>query len=153
MLKVAVGASACASDLPKTARQTRYIRRRADSGRVVVVTVGSAFTAKWLAPRLARFVERHPEIDLRIGANLNTVDLTTDQADVAVRYNLGDNGGLVANKLVDEAATPMCRPEVLDGDPPLREPADLARHTLTRANIRKLKPGERIAAEGVAVLR
>ncbi len=153
MLKVAVGASACASDLLKTARQTRHIRRRADSGRVVVVTVGPAFTAKWLAPRLTRFVERHPEIDLRIGANLNTVDLTTDQADVAVRYNLGDNGGLVADKLMDEAATPMCRPEVLDGDPPLREPADLARHTLTRANIRKLKPGERIAAEGVAVLR
>lgn len=111
-------------------RAVGRIGRRAHTDRVVVVTVGPSFAAKWLAPRLARFIERHPEIDLRIGASSTIIDLATDQADVAIRYNLGDNAGLVADKLMDEAATPMCRPELIDGDPPLHTPADLARHTL-----------------------
>jgi LysR family glycine cleavage system transcriptional activator len=111
-------------------RAVSRIGRYARADRVVVVTVSPAFAAKWLAPRLAGFIERHPEIDLRIGANMATVDLATDQADIAVRYNTGNNEGLVAEKLMNEAATPMCRPELLDGDPPLRTPADLARHTL-----------------------
>jgi LysR family glycine cleavage system transcriptional activator len=111
-------------------RAVGHIGRRARTDRVVVVTVSPSFAAKWLAPRLVQFIERHPEIDLRIGANMATIDLATDQADVAVRYNLGNNDGLVADKLMDEAATPMCRPELLDGDPPLHTPTDLALHTL-----------------------
>lgn len=111
-------------------RAVGRIRKHVRSERVVLVTVSPAFAAKWLAPRLAGFIERHPEIDLRIGANMATVDLPVDEADIAVRYTIGDNEGLVAHKLMNEAATPMCRPELLDGDPPLRKPEDLARHTL-----------------------
>jgi LysR family glycine cleavage system transcriptional activator len=111
-------------------RAIRKLAIRSSRDRVVVVTVAPAFASKWLVPRLAGFIGRHPEIDLRIGATTLTVDLATDQADVAVRYNLGNNAGLVSDKLLDETATPMCRSELLDGDPPLREPADLARHTL-----------------------
>ncbi|NNE83902.1 MAG: transcriptional regulator GcvA [Alphaproteobacteria bacterium] len=107
----------------------------ARTDRVVMVTMAPHFAAKWLAPRLARFVERYPKIDLRIGASMTNIDLTTDQADVAIRYNLGDNEGLVAEKLMNESATPMCRPELLAGDPPLRTPADLARHTLIHDDI------------------
>ena len=111
-------------------RAIKHLTTLSRSDRVVVVTVAPAFASKWLVPRLARFIGRHPEIDLRIGANVSTVDLATDQADVAVRYNLGDNKGLVADKLLDDCATPMCRPELLYGDPPLKTPADLANHTL-----------------------
>jgi LysR family transcriptional regulator, glycine cleavage system transcriptional activator len=106
------------------------IGRQKKTDRVVTATMAPHFAAKWLAPRLARFIERHPEIDLRISASMVTVDLATDRADVAIRYTLGNNAGLVADKLMNEAATPMCRPELLDGDPPLRTPADLRHHTL-----------------------
>lgn len=119
------------NDKPLHARpRHQQLAMHTRTDRIVIVTVSPAFAAKWLAPRLARFIERHPEIDLRIGANMATVALATDRADVAVRYNLGNNEGLVADKLMDEAVTPMCRPELLDGDPPLRTPADLAGHTL-----------------------
>ncbi|NKB50254.1 MAG: transcriptional regulator GcvA [Alphaproteobacteria bacterium] len=111
-------------------RAVSRIGRAARTDQVVVVTMAPHFAAKWLAPRLARFIERHPNIDLRISAGMTNIDLTTDQADVAVRYNLGNNDGLVAEKLMNEAATPMCRPEMIGGDPPLRTPADLERHTL-----------------------
>ncbi|MBT3809109.1 MAG: transcriptional regulator GcvA [Rhodospirillaceae bacterium] len=111
-------------------RAVGHIGRRARPDRVVVVTVAPSFAAKWLTPRLTNFVERHPEIDLRISANIFTIDLDTDQADVAIRYNIGENEGLVADKLMDEAATPMGHPDLLEGDPPLDGPADLTRHTL-----------------------
>ena len=97
---------------------------------VVIATISPHMAAKWLVPRLTLFIERHPEIDLRIAASNTTVDLTTDKADIAIRYNLGDNDGLVAEKLMDEAVTPMCSPALLDGDQPLRTPADLRHHTL-----------------------
>jgi LysR family transcriptional regulator, glycine cleavage system transcriptional activator len=111
-------------------RALRQLDKRAGGERVVVVTVAPAFASKWLVPRLAAFIARYPEIDLRIGTTMATVDLASGQADVAVRYNLGNNDGLVSDKLLDEVATPMCRPELLDGSPPLQKPADLANHTL-----------------------
>ena len=108
----------------------RRIGRQEPSDRVVTATMAPHFAAKWLAPRLARFIERHPEIDLRISASMVTVDLATDRADVAIRYTLGNKDGLVADKLMNEAATPMCRPELLGSDLPLRTPGDLRHHTL-----------------------
>ncbi|MBT4907622.1 MAG: transcriptional regulator GcvA [Rhodospirillaceae bacterium] len=102
----------------------------ARSDRVVTATISPHMAAKWLVPRLTSFIERHPDIDLRIAASNTVVDLDTDRADVAIRYNLGNNAGLVAEKLMDEAVTPMCVPELLDGSHPIRIPADLRHHTL-----------------------
>ena len=101
---------------------------RAD--RVVIATISPHFAAKWLVPRLSRFIERHPDIDLRIAASNTVVDLTTDKADVAIRYNLGKNTGLVADKLMDESVTPMFSPKLLSGHSPIHSPADLQHHPL-----------------------
>ena len=40
----------------------RTLRRRTETN-ILVVSVGPAFAAKWLAPRLYRFIQRHPDID------------------------------------------------------------------------------------------
>ena len=91
----------------------RAVDRIEDSARtdnVVIATISPHMAAKWLVPRLTLFIERHPEIDLRIAASNTTVDLTTDKADIAIRYILGNNDGLVAEKLMDEAVTQMCSP-------------------------------------------
>ncbi|MDA0786521.1 MAG: transcriptional regulator GcvA [Proteobacteria bacterium] len=111
-------------------RTVARVAASAVSDRVVTATISPHFAAKWLVPRLASFIDRHPDIDLRIAASNTVVDLATDRADVAIRYNLGDNAGLVAEKLMDEAVTPMCNPELLTGAHPIRSPADLRHHTL-----------------------
>jgi LysR family transcriptional regulator, glycine cleavage system transcriptional activator len=111
-------------------RAVARIDKPSRSDRVVTATISPHMAAKWLVPRLTSFIERHPDIDLRIAASNTVVDLDTDKADVAIRYNLGNNVGLVAEKLMDEAVTPMCVPELLDGPHPIREPADLRHHTL-----------------------
>ena len=72
-------------------RAVNRIGRSSRTDRVVTVTISPHMAAKWLVPRLARFIERHPDIDLRIAASNTTVDLNTDRADIAIRYNLGNN--------------------------------------------------------------
>ena len=109
----------------------RTMRRRAET-HVLVVSVGPAFAAKWLAPRLYRFIQRHPDIDPRISANVQISDFENEQIDLAVRFGRGSYPGLYSERLSSEDVTPMCSPELVsDSHPhPLREPGDLVHHVL-----------------------
>jgi len=105
------------------------IRRRRGTDQLVV-SVPPTFGARWLVPRLGRFQERHPEIELRLDANNRLVDFTRDDVDVAVRFGAGAYPGLVAECLIGRRVFPVSSPALLDGPKPLREPADLRHHTL-----------------------
>ena len=50
-------------------RQSVDLLARDFSERVLVVSTPPGFTAKWLAPRLYRFMLAHPQIDARISAS------------------------------------------------------------------------------------
>ncbi|MEM1199200.1 MAG: transcriptional regulator GcvA [Pseudomonadota bacterium] len=109
----------------------RTLRRRAETN-VLVVSVGPAFAAKWLAPRLYRFIQRHPDIDPRISANIQISDFENEQIDLAVRFGTGAYPNLHSERLISDYVTPLCSPElVADTHPhPLRTPEDLAQHVL-----------------------
>ncbi len=109
----------------------RRLRRRAETN-VLVVSVGPAFAAKWLAPRLYRFIQKHPDIDPRISANIQISDFENEHIDLAVRFGAGHYPGLYSELLLDEYVTPMCSPELVsDTHPhPLRTPEDLKHHSL-----------------------
>jgi LysR family transcriptional regulator, glycine cleavage system transcriptional activator len=102
----------------------RVSRRQTD--RVLVVSAGPGFTAKWLAPRLYRFVDSHPEIDARISASAVPVDFATDDVDVSIRVSLGDHPGLHVERLMEERMLPLCSPRLLEGANALKTPADLS---------------------------
>ena len=51
---------------------------RMREGRGLILTAGPAFTAKWLAPRIFRFIERRPDIEVRIVASLKKLDFRVD---------------------------------------------------------------------------
>lgn len=109
-------------------RATQAARRR-DGRHGLTVTTMHSFAAHWLAPRLHRFAEVHPDIDLRIWATTRLVDLATEEADVAIRFGAAPPPDLHAEVLAAERVTPMCSPH-LPAERPLRAPADLAGHTL-----------------------
>jgi LysR family transcriptional regulator, glycine cleavage system transcriptional activator len=111
----------------------RVMRR--DSDRVLVVSAGPGFTAKWLAPRLYRFIEAHPDIDARISAGSLPVDFATNDLDVAIRVSLGDHPGLHVERLMEEHMMPLCSPRLLEGPHPLNTPADLARFPLIHIDL------------------
>jgi LysR family glycine cleavage system transcriptional activator len=92
---------------------------------VVTLSATVAFTARWLAPRVPAFHKEHPNIDLRLHASDETVDLRSGMADAAIRFGRGKYEGLAAEPLYAESFAPVCSPRLA-----LREPRDLANHTM-----------------------
>jgi LysR family transcriptional regulator, glycine cleavage system transcriptional activator len=99
------------------------------TGTLTVSTIPS-FAAKWLVPRLGRFRQAHPEIDIRLGASLRLVDFAREDVDLGIRLGRGGYAGLRADRLLAEAIFPVCSPRLLEGPHPLRTPDDLCHHTL-----------------------
>jgi LysR family glycine cleavage system transcriptional activator len=103
----------------------------AGGSKMLTVTTMVTFASLWLVPRLAQFRKAHPEIDVRIAANNEILDLERDRIDVAIRYVAADRVPSGAQQLFAEEVVPVCAPGLMrDKRRPLREPADLARHIL-----------------------
>jgi LysR family glycine cleavage system transcriptional activator len=114
----------------------RQFRRRQQTN-VLTIAAGPAFTAKWLSPRLYRFIGQHPDIDARISASVAKSDLENEDLDVAIRFGPGNYPGHHCVKIMDEFMTPLCSPSLLEGPLPLNEPADLKHHTLIHDDTHK----------------
>jgi LysR family transcriptional regulator, glycine cleavage system transcriptional activator len=108
--------------------------------RVLVVSSTPGLTAKWLVPRLYRFLAKHPEIDTRITASVGYADFTTDGVDLGIRLSSGAHPDLHVEKLSDEWLLPLCSPRLLEGEHPLRSPADLPRFNLIQIDLPGVVP-------------
>jgi LysR family transcriptional regulator, glycine cleavage system transcriptional activator len=97
--------------------------------RTLRVSAVPSFTARWLVPRLGRFREAHPDIDVLIAPTAELADFARGDADVGIRYGRGVYPGLRADRLLDEEMFPVCSPALLQGPRPLGAPADL-RHAV-----------------------
>ncbi|MDZ7840947.1 MAG: transcriptional regulator GcvA [Gammaproteobacteria bacterium] len=104
--------------------------RRLQADHPLVISIVPAFGGKWLLKRLDRFRELHPEICIRIEATERVADFSRDSVDIAIRYGSGDYPGLRVDCLLGEEVYPVCSPALLEGEHPLREPADLQHHVL-----------------------
>ncbi|HYC49228.1 MAG TPA: transcriptional regulator GcvA [Burkholderiales bacterium] len=114
------------------------------SGGVLTVSAAPSFAARWLMPRLHRFIAAHPEVDVRVSARMRrvsvdgkgdvaeraTVEAWLDDSDIAILYGRGNYPGMWVKKLLDLTLTPICSPRLMQGEHPLKTPADLAHHML-----------------------
>ena len=116
----------------------RLGRGKLDS--VLVVSSTPGLTAKWLVPRLYRFLALHPDIETRITASVGYANFTTDDIDVGIRLSSGTHPDLYVEKLSDEWLLPLCSPRLLEGDDPLRAPQDLERFTLIQVDLPGVVP-------------
>ena len=101
-----------------------------DSRGPLHVSVAPAFASKWLVPRLERFDASHPDIDVRISASLELVDIDRDGFDAAIRLGRGSYPGMDVRELFAESVVPMCAPDLIEAPHPLRTPADLRHQVL-----------------------
>lgn len=113
----------------KLAQGVEQMRAHCETG-VLTISVSPSFGAMWLLPRLERFYNRHPEIEVRIDGTDRLVDLARDDVDVAVRYGAGGYNGVRVDWLFSQVNTPVCSPSLLSGENPLRQLEDLHHHTL-----------------------
>jgi LysR family glycine cleavage system transcriptional activator len=107
-------------------RHIRASRRRA----MLRITVETTFAATWLVPRLAGFRHDHEDLDVLLDASDGLADFERDDVDIGIRWGGGSYRGLEAIALFEDRVFPVCHPSLIDGQPGLHEPADLARHTL-----------------------
>lgn len=106
-------------------------RLRAQSNEnVLTVATAPSFAAKWLVPRLDRFSRAHPELDVRISASMQLVDYEAEGVDIGIRFGRGDYPGVENELLLTDTAFPVCSPQLLAGEHPLKSPDDLRYHVL-----------------------
>jgi LysR family glycine cleavage system transcriptional activator len=104
--------------------------RSSEAAGLLTVSTGTSFAAKWLVPRLRRFRDRRPDIDVRIDADDALTDFRRDNVDIAIRYGRGVYPGLSSTPLLQDIVFPVCSPTLIDAAHPLRAPEDLKHHTL-----------------------
>jgi LysR family glycine cleavage system transcriptional activator len=97
---------------------------------LLTISVSPSFGSMWLVPRLDRFRERHPDIEIRIDGTDRLVDVAQSDVDVAVRYGPGGYKGVQVDYLFNQRNLPVCSPALLKGDKPLLCLDDLRHHTL-----------------------
>ena len=111
--------------------------RGLEEGGVLTVSVAQSLMAKWLVPRLERFHEAYPDIDLRMLSTGRFVDFAREDVDLAIRHGLGRWPGLSVDLLLTDELFPVCSPALLEGPHPLKEPDDLRHHTLLHHALHK----------------
>ena len=70
------------------------------SGKLAVTTVVS-FGTTWLTPRIKEFMDLHPEIEIELIFDDKELDLSTSEADVAIRMRRPKQLNLIQKKFVD----------------------------------------------------
>jgi len=100
-------------------------RRSRRHKQTLTVTTGTSLAATWLVPRLGRFTERNPQIELQLETTSRLVDLRRETGiEVALRHGLGDYPGLVATPFLTPRLVPVCSPKLLAQGPEILQPAD-----------------------------
>jgi LysR family transcriptional regulator, glycine cleavage system transcriptional activator len=97
--------------LRETNRRLRAVQPAARA--VVSVSIIPSFGARWLVPRLGRFLVEHRELDLRISASERLVDFAVEPVDIGIRYGYGRYPGLISTKLADDALVVVAAPALL----------------------------------------
>jgi LysR family glycine cleavage system transcriptional activator len=105
--------------------------RRDQATQPLTVSTNQPFASLWLIPRLSRFRERHPDVDVYISADNRIVDLERERIDLAVRYCGEATVPAGSIRLFGERIMPVCSPALAaDRTHPLKRPEDLANHVL-----------------------
>jgi LysR family glycine cleavage system transcriptional activator len=82
-------------------------------------------------PRLSRFRERHPDIELAVSASTSVTDFLHESTDIGVHYGTGGYADMDAIPLGDVELFPVCRPDLLlNGREPPSTLDALSSHTL-----------------------
>lgn len=108
---------------------TERLMSRNRAGRISVSVLPS-FASRWLVPRLWKFRDRHPDVDVRLSAFEWLVDFDRDGIDLAIRYGKGSWPGTEAELMMHEKVFPVCSPALIEKHGPLDSPEQLRKLTL-----------------------
>jgi LysR family glycine cleavage system transcriptional activator len=102
----------------------------------IVLRSYATFALLWLMPRLPRFREQRPDIQVDLLISVASVEVQREQADLIVTYGNAEPQGVVAQRLFADVIAPVCSPHLLKTDAPLSDPSELRRFTLLHSRYR-----------------
>ena len=97
----------------------------------ISVSAPPTFTMRWLIPRLSIFQRKRPGVEVRLTTSLAPVHFQENNYDIAIRGAMEPLTGCRSIPFMTETIVPICHSDFMESGG-LREPADLARHTLIR---------------------
>lgn len=124
------------------------------TGGALNLAILPAFGMHWLAPRLARFAQSHPEVTINLSTRLKPFDFTGTAFDAAIHYGRLDGGrqdwpDVDSLKLMDEEVLAVAAP----GFPALGAATDILTHPLLQLESRTGDWGRWLAHYGHPGLR
>lgn len=81
-----------------------------------------------VAPALAGFYRKYPDIRVHLTMSNETIDLVEQNVDVDIRIGHLADSSLIARKLATAERVLCAAPDYLAGKPPILEPADVLKH-------------------------
>jgi DNA-binding transcriptional LysR family regulator len=78
----------------------------------VTITASIGFVSLWLLPRLRDFQKLHPDVEVRLSANNQIVDLRKDGLDIAIRYGQPSTMPAGTIRLFGETIFPVAHPSL-----------------------------------------
>jgi LysR family glycine cleavage system transcriptional activator len=93
------------------------------AGGVLTLTTLAAFANGWLLPRLHRFHERAPRVDVVLRTSRTLMDFKREDIDLAIRFAPNPSRGLHGERLCEEELFPVASPRLFGGG---RTPETLA---------------------------
>ncbi len=88
----------------------------------LTISVAPVFASKWLVPRLSRYAQSFPDIQVRLDASVTMVSPDASDIDIAIRVGDGDWPGVATDFLLPQEVFPVCTPAMAKK---LREPSDI----------------------------
>lgn len=107
----------------------------------LTITSTQAFCALWLMPRLYKFTQAHPEVNIKILGSNQVEDLKKKHIDLAIRFSTrdlqSDDNQMVIEYFGDDAAYPVCPPKLVENGF-IKTPQDLLKCRLVSLANEKL---------------
>jgi LysR family transcriptional regulator, glycine cleavage system transcriptional activator len=99
--------------------------------RQMSITTTTGFASLWLIPRLQRFTNLCPDVDVRISATTEVLNLERSLVDLAIRYCRPETVPHGTARLFGEEVVAVCSGALLrNRSRPLKRPHDLKHHVL-----------------------
>lgn len=92
------------------------------------ITASATFANLHLTPLIADFLDTHPQLAIDLTLTDRIVDLAAEGVDVAIRYGMLPDSGLIARKIAPCTRLICAAPAYLDGHGTPKTPNDLKKH-------------------------
>lgn len=115
---------------------------------VVRVNVLPSFALRWLLPRLAKFQEAYPSVEVRLTTTSRRLRYIGAAFDIGIRSGVEHGSEIRSETLMPDRRLPACNPRILR-DRPVETAHDLRRHVLLHSTTTRSAWTQWLAAAGV----